>query len=116
MVAFEGQAKAGSDYRYVTPDGRIFVQGKILEAIAPQKLVATFKAEWMPGMENDAPSRVTYEILQQGDCCRLTLTHDLFEGETATYRNTGGGWPGIISGLKTLLETGKPLDYNPMAA
>ncbi len=70
----------------------------------------------MPNMEKDAPTRVTYEIHQQGDCCRLTLTHDEFEGETNTYKNTSGGWPGILSGLKTLLETGQPLNYNPMAA
>ena len=113
---FEGDVKAGSDYRYVAPDGATFVSGKIIEASAPNKLVATFKGEWMPGMENDAPTRVTYEIQQQGECCRLTLTHDEFEGETNTYKNTSGGWPGILSGLKTLLETGQPLNYNPMAA
>jgi len=113
---FEGNVKAGSEYRYVAPDGSKFVSGKIIEANAPNKLVATFKGEWMPGMENDAPTRVTYEIQQQGDCCRLTLTHDEFEGETNTYQNTSGGWPGILSGLKTLLETGQPLNYNPMAA
>jgi DNA-binding transcriptional ArsR family regulator/uncharacterized protein YndB with AHSA1/START domain len=113
---FEGEIKAGAEYRYTAPDGGKFLSGTILEANAPHKLVATFKGEWMPGMENDAPTRVTYDILQQGDCCRLTLTHDEFEGETATYHNTGGGWPGILSGLKTLLETGQPLNYNPMAA
>lgn len=114
--AFEGEIKAGAHYRYIAPDGSRFVSGKIISAEAPHKLVATFKGEWMPGMENDAETRVTYEIQQQGDCCRLTLTHDEFAGETATYHNTGGGWPGILSGLKTLLETGQPLNYNPMAA
>lgn len=113
---FEGTLKPGSDYRYIAPDGGNFVSGKIIEASAPHRLVATFKGEWMPGMENDAPSRVTYEILQQGECCRLTLTHDEFDGETPTYQISGGGWPGILSGLKTLLETGQPLNYNPMAA
>ncbi len=113
---FESTIKAGSNYRYIAPDGGNFLSGQIIEALPPQKLVATFKGEWMPGMENDAPSRVTYEILQQGDCCRLTLTHDEFDGETATYQNSGSGWPGILSGLKTLLETGTPLNYNPMAS
>ena len=108
--------KKEKEYSYKDADGNLFVTGKILEAVAPSKLVMSFSGHWMPGMENDVPTRVTYEIIQQGDCCRLTLTHDEFEGETATYNNTGGGWPGILSGLKTLLETGKPLDYNPMAA
>jgi uncharacterized protein YndB with AHSA1/START domain len=113
---FEGDIKPGAAYRYVGPDGGKFVSGNIIEADAPYRLVATFRGEWMPGMENDAESRVTYEIQQQGDCCRLTLIHDEFDGETATYKNAGGGWPGILSGLKTLLETGQPLNYNPMAA
>lgn len=114
--AIEGEIKAGAAYRYVGPENNVFVTGKILEVVPAQKLVATFKGEWAPGMENDAPTRVTYEIQQQGDCCRLTLTHDEFESETPTYHISGGGWPGILSGLKTLLETGKPLNYNPMAA
>lgn len=114
--ALQGDIKAGNEYSYIAPDNSVFVRGKILEANPPKKLVATFKGEWMPGMENDTPTRVTYEIEQQGECCRLTLTHDEFEGETATYQNSGGGWPGILSGLKTLLETGQPLNYNPMAA
>jgi uncharacterized protein YndB with AHSA1/START domain/DNA-binding transcriptional ArsR family regulator len=113
---FEGTIEVGASYQYVAPDGGKFVSGEIIEVNAPFKLVATFKGEWMPGMENDKPTRITYEIQQQGECCRLTLIHDEFDGETATYKNAGGGWPGILSGLKTLLETGQPLNYNPMAA
>ena len=111
----EGEMKAGTSYRYIAPDNSVFVQGEIVEAVANKKLVMTFKGEWMPGMENDAPSKTTFEIEQQGECCRLTLIHE-FESENATYANTGNGWPGILSGLKTLLETGQPLNYNPMAA
>ncbi|MBP7576617.1 MAG: SRPBCC domain-containing protein [Candidatus Obscuribacter sp.] len=113
-ATFDGEIRKGAQYSYIGPDGNSFVSGEILEAIKPEKLVMTFKGEWMPGMQDDKPSRVTYEILQQGDCCRLTLIHDQFEAETQTFKNTGGGWPGIISGLKTLLETGQPLNYNPM--
>ena len=113
---FEGKIEAGASYRYTAPDGQEnFVTGRIEHAEPHKKLVTTFKGEWMPGMENDAPTRVTWEIQQQGDCCRLTLTHDEFAGETATYQNSSGGWPGILSGLKTFLETGQPLNYNPMA-
>jgi uncharacterized protein YndB with AHSA1/START domain/DNA-binding transcriptional ArsR family regulator len=114
---FEGKIEKDGDYAYLAPDGvGNFVSGKIEDVVPYKKLVTTFKGEWMPGMKNDAPSRVTWEIEQQGECCRLTLTHDDFDGETATYQITGGGWPGILSGLKTLLETGQPLNYNPMAA
>jgi uncharacterized protein YndB with AHSA1/START domain len=113
---FEGKLEAGSDYVYHAPSGEgAFVRGKILEVVAYKKLVMTFKAEWAPGMENDPPSRVTWEIEPAGESCRLTLIHDNFEEENTTYHMTGGGWPGILSGLKTLLETGQPLNYNPVA-
>ncbi len=113
-ATLQGEMKKGAHYSYIGPDGKNFLTGEILEAVKPEKLVMTFKGEWMPGMLDDKPSRVTYEILQQGDCCRLTLVHDQFEDETETFKNCGGGWPGIVSGLKTLLETGQPLNYNPM--
>ncbi len=63
-------------------------------------------------MEGDAPSRVIFEIEPQGQCCRLTLTHE-FEEENATYKTVDAGWPVILAGLKTLLETGEPLNYDP---
>jgi hypothetical protein len=59
---------------------------------------------------------VTYKIEQHGECCKLGVVHDEFEGETQTYRMVGGGWPATLAGIKTLLETGKPPNYNPMAA
>lgn len=108
--------KRGEKFSYVAPDQSRMVEGEIIEAIENKKLVTTFKGYWDPAMGDDAPSRVTYDIEQQGEFCRLTLTHDNFDGDTATYKIVGGGWPGILSGLKTLLETGQPLGYNPMAA
>lgn len=113
---FIGEFKKGAEYKYEAPDGSLFVTGTILDVVVHKKLVCSFSGHWMPGMEGDKPSRVTWEIEKVGACCRLTLTHDEFDGETATYHNTSGGWPGIFSGLKTLLETGKPLEYDPMAA
>lgn len=108
--------KAGSDFNYMTPDGHVMVGGKVIEAQKPKKLVTSFTGHFDPSMQGDKPSRVTWEIEQQGECCRLTLIHDDFAGDTATYHVVGGGWPGILSGLKTYLETGKALGYNPMAA
>jgi DNA-binding transcriptional ArsR family regulator len=59
--------------------------------------------------ENDRPSRVTWLIEKKGETCKVTLTHDDFDGETKTYKSVGPGWNPVLSGLKTLLETGKPL-------
>ena len=107
--------KPGAPYSYRNAEGQLFVTGDIIKAEKPSTLVMSFSGHWAPGMEADAPSRVTYEILQQGKCCRLTLTHE-FDAINTTYHISGGGWPGILAGLKTLLETGQPLNYNPMAA
>jgi uncharacterized protein YndB with AHSA1/START domain/DNA-binding transcriptional ArsR family regulator len=109
-------ARAGTPYDRLAPDGTAVIKGEVLEAVPLKRLVITFAALWDASVQNDAPSRVTYEIEQHGECCRLTVVHDEFEGETQTYRMVGGGWPATLSGLKTLLETGKPLNYNPMAA
>jgi activator of Hsp90 ATPase-like protein len=59
---------------------------------------------------------VTWEIEPRGGTCKLTLVHDDFDGETATYKSVGTGWNPVLSGLKTLLETGKPLVIAPSAA
>jgi uncharacterized protein YndB with AHSA1/START domain/DNA-binding transcriptional ArsR family regulator len=107
--------KAGTPYDRLAPDGTAAIKGEILEANPHTRLVITFAAQWEDAVRNDAPSRVTYEIEEQGECCKLTVVHDEFAGETQTYRLVGNGWPVTLAGIKTLLETGKPLNYDPMA-
>ena len=62
---------------------------------------------------HDRPSRVTWEIAPRGDVCQLTVTHDDFDGETRTFVNVRLGWNPVLSGLKTLLETGQALFVTP---
>ncbi|MGA7322945.1 MAG: SRPBCC domain-containing protein [Rhodomicrobium sp.] len=107
--------RAGTPYDRLALDGTAVIKGEVLEANPFTRLVITFAAQWDASVRNDPPSRVTYEIEQQAECCKLTVVHDEFEGETQTYRLVGDGWPATLSGLKTLLETGKPLQYDPMA-
>ena len=75
----------------------------------PRRLVTSYQARWDPDVAQDPPSRVTYEIESMGQASRLTVTHDGFDTENATYHQIGEGLPIVISGLKTLLETGQPL-------
>ena len=98
----------GARYSHRAPDGTVRIEGEIVEIDPPHRLVHTFTC---PGGEtrDDAPSRVTWLIERRGEACLLTLIHDGFDGETATYKSVGKGWNPILSGLKTLLETGKPL-------
>ena len=81
--------------------------GEILEVDPPKRLVQSFKALWSEAVKDEGTSRVTWEIEQVQDSCKLTLTHDqLREGANSELY---GGWPMILSGLKTLLETGETL-------
>jgi uncharacterized protein YndB with AHSA1/START domain len=82
-------------------------EGENLEVDPPRRLVQSFTAKWSDEVEAEGTSRVTWEIEPVGDSCRLTVTHDgLREGATDELY---GGWPQILSGLKTLLETGETL-------
>ena len=96
------------NYNY--PDGTPASDGEVIEVDPPRKLVHTFRALWSPELAAEKPHTVTWEITPMGDASRLVVTHSGFEGETATYRNVAGGMSVILSGLKTLLETGQTLD------
>jgi uncharacterized protein YndB with AHSA1/START domain len=82
-------------------------EGENLEVDPPRRLVQSFKALWSDDAKAEGTSRVTWEIEPVGDSCRLTVTHDqLRDGAAAEIY---GGWPQVLSGLKTLLETGESL-------
>jgi uncharacterized protein YndB with AHSA1/START domain len=83
------------------------VEGENLEVDPPRRLVQSFNALWGEDVKAEGTSRVTWEIEPVGDSCRLVVTHDqLREGANDQLY---GGWPMILSGLKTLLETGEEL-------
>ncbi len=82
-------------------------EGEVLEVDWPRRLVHTMTALWSDDVKDEGPSRVTWEITPVQDSCQLTVTHDqLREGANEQLY---GGWPMILSGLKTWLETGERL-------
>ncbi len=82
-------------------------EGEILEVDPPRRLVHSMIALWSEEVQSEGTSRITWEIEPVGDSCRLTVTHDqLREGAN---NQLYGGWPMILSGLKTWLETGQSL-------
>jgi uncharacterized protein YndB with AHSA1/START domain len=98
----------GSRYETTGPDGTgIWVEGENLEVDPPRRLVQSMTALWSEEVQQEGPSRVTYEIEPVGDSCRLTVIHD--ELREDAHGELYGGWPMILSGLKTLLETGEQL-------
>ncbi len=90
----------------IQPDIAI-AEGENLEITPPRRLVQSFRALWSDDVKREGTSRVTWEIEPVGDSCRLTVTHDQLSG--GANPELYGGWPMILSGLKTLLETGEPL-------
>jgi uncharacterized protein YndB with AHSA1/START domain len=99
---------AGSRYEAVHAQAGVAIsEGENLEVDPPRRLVQSMTALWSDDVKDEGTSRVTWEIEPVGDSCRLTVTHDgLREGANAELY---GGWPMILSGLKTLLETGEHL-------
>jgi len=97
--------KPGSHYAGTTPAAQTPIfEGEVLQVDPPRRLVQSFRALWSDDVKGEGTSRVTWEITPVGDSCRLLVTHDqLREGANPELY---GGWPMIISGLKTLLETG----------
>jgi uncharacterized protein YndB with AHSA1/START domain len=96
----------GSHYAAGQPGGPIS-EGENLEVDPPRRLVQSFDALWSDDVKAEGTSRITWEIEPVADSCRLTVTHDqLREG---AHGELYGGWPMILSGLKTLLETGETL-------
>ncbi len=82
-------------------------EGENVEVDPPRRLVQNMVALWSDGVKSEGTSRVTWEIEPVGDSCRLTVVHDqLRDGANPQIY---GGWPMILSGLKTWLETGERL-------
>ncbi len=98
----------GSAYQSAHPRAPgALVEGENLEVDPPWRLVQTFRARWDEAVTAEQTSRVTWEIEQVADSCRLIVIHDDLASDAAP--ELYGGWPMILSGLKTLLETGQEL-------
>jgi uncharacterized protein YndB with AHSA1/START domain len=95
----------------------VMVDGEVIEADPPRKLVQTWRLLMDPEAEAQGFTRLTYEIETEAGASKLTVTHDLegapelakLVGGELADTGAGGGWSWILSDLKSLLETGKPL-------
>jgi len=107
-VGVETDWKPGSPWKGVTPNAPGPIShGEVLEVDPPRRLVQSFQALWSEEVEREGTSRVTWEIAPVADSCRLTVIHDQLPEHVND--EIFGGWPMILSGLKTLLETGETL-------
>lgn len=99
----QADLKVGGRFHYLDPNGDTNLDGEVLEIEQERRLVTTFRANWAP---EGKVTRVMYEIEPMGEMCKLTLTH--FDA-AASQAGVEEGWPLILAGLKTLLETGQPM-------
>jgi len=110
-ASVDSTVEVGAPWRYTGPDGSLWGDETVLEADPPHKLVVGWRSLYDPDLVDEPASRITWEIEpNEGGFSLLTLVHDRLEASPKTAASvTGMGWMMILSGLKTLLETGKPL-------
>ena len=108
--AFEMETRVGGSFIVRAPDGSTHIDGEVLACDPPSRLSVTWNVNWPGLVEKLGQTIVTYEIAQMGDAVRLTMT-EAHERELGEDILSGGrtGWPAILSSLKSVLETGKPL-------
>lgn len=103
----------GSPYAYVDESGISVIRGEIIEVDPPKRLVTTFQPLWEGGEAARQISRVTFDIEVFDETCRLKVIHDDLDPEQQLTQGIMQGWAQILSGLKTLLETGQPMAADP---
>jgi uncharacterized protein YndB with AHSA1/START domain len=109
--AVEVDLKVGGAFIARAPDGSLHIGGEVFECDPPRKLTVTFNVNWPGLIEKLGPTLVSYEIEPAGNAVRLTMT-ELHDRTINDDILSGGrqGWPAMLSSLKSLLETGKPLN------
>jgi uncharacterized protein YndB with AHSA1/START domain len=106
--------KVGSSFEMVRSNGSVSDAGKVVEYDPPRRLAYTF-VNLSDEYKGELPALATFVIEPHGKLVKLTLTHEGFAENSKFFLGISQGWPAILSGLKSMLETGKPLDI-PYAA
>lgn len=102
----ESDWKVGSPWKIAYPDGRVMDSGEILELEPLKRIVIKWRNEWSPELNAEGYSRCTMQIEEADGAVKLTVMH-VIDRETSKFiEGVSGGWPKILSNLKSLLETG----------
>ena len=103
----ESEWTAGASWKMVHPDGRVTDAGKIVEAEPPRRLVIRWQNEFRPELKAEGESLCTMELEPTGTAVKLSITHTIEREPPSKFiEAVSGGWPKILSNLKSLLETG----------
>jgi uncharacterized protein YndB with AHSA1/START domain len=112
----ESRWTAGSSWEMVYPDGRIADAGEIVEAEPPRRLVIRWQHQNKPELKAEGESLCTIELEPSGPAVKLSITHTIEREPSKFIMAVSGGWPKVISNLKSLLETGSIVLQDPYPA
>ena len=105
-MSSESQWTPGSPWRLVARDGQVMDSGEVVESDPPRRLVLRWQNQWKPEMKAEGVSLCTMELEPTGTAVKLTITHTIERDDSKLIVAVSGGWPKVISNLKSLLETG----------
>ena len=104
---------AGSPWKMVSGDGAVTDEGEILEAEPPRRLVIRWRHQNKPELKVEGESRCTMELEPNGSVVKLSITHTMEREPSKLIAAVSGGWPMILSNLKSLIETGSTILQDP---
>lgn len=102
----ESQWKAGSAWKMVSGEGKLLDAGEIVEADPPRRLVIRWRNQFRPELKEEGDSLCTMELEPSGSAVKLSITHSIEREGSKFIEAVSGGWPKILSNLKSLVETG----------
>jgi uncharacterized protein YndB with AHSA1/START domain len=105
----ESDWKPGATWKLIFTDGRIADTGEVLEVEPPRRLVVNWRNEFRPELKAEGPATCAFELEPNGEVVKLTITHSSVKANSKVIVAVAGGWPKILSNLKSFLETGKPI-------
>jgi uncharacterized protein YndB with AHSA1/START domain len=103
----ESDWQVGSSWTLIHSEGWVADTGEILEIDPPKRLVIKWRNEFKPELKAEGYSQCVFEIEPAGDAVKLTVTHSIERDKSKVIQAVSGGWPKILSNLKSLLETGR---------
>ena len=114
----ESQWTAGSSWRLVSGGGQVFDAGEIVEAEPPRRLVIRWQHQNNSELKAEGESHCTMELEPSGPAVKLSITHTIEREPSKLIEAVSGGWPKVLSNLKSLIETGSAAlqDAYPKAA